>query len=126
MALKRRLHILFVDDDATIVSTSIRVLEGLGHVVNGETQSLKALRVFSEGPEDFDLAILGHEMPDLSGLELSERFRRIRPGFPVILYSGAIDLATTAKIDNAGVQHVVLKRRNVEDLERMMTAAFKR
>jgi CheY-like chemotaxis protein len=65
------------------------LLEKLGYRVSGHHESLNALRAFSEEPDEFDLAIVDHDMPDITGLELGERFRRIRPGFPVMPYSGA-------------------------------------
>jgi CheY-like chemotaxis protein len=94
MHVGRQLHVLFVDDNETIVSASIRMLENLGHSVSGYNESLSALRAFSEEPDEFDLAIVDHEMPDMTGLELGERFRRIRCGFTVMLYSGQVDSAT--------------------------------
>lgn len=38
--------------------------------------------------EDFDLFILDVTFPDGSGIELCKRLRELRPGVPVIFYSG--------------------------------------
>ena len=122
MHIGRQLHLLFVDDDETIVSASTRMLENLGHTVSGYDGSLKALRAFSEEPDEFDLAIVDHDMPDVTGLELGERFRRIRPGFPVMLYSGHLDRATKKTIGAAGLEHVIMKPMTVRKLERIVRA----
>lgn len=91
MAVKsNNLHILFVDDNLTFIKTVTQALTRRGHVVTTETESLNALRTFSENPYAFDIAILDVSMAKLNGLELAQRFRRIQPGFPVILYGGHI------------------------------------
>ena len=37
--------------------------------MSGHNESLKALRAFSEEPDEYDLAIVNHHMPDMTGLE---------------------------------------------------------
>ncbi len=124
MRLKRQLHILFVDADESIVRVSTTLLEKLGYRVSGHNESLKALRAFSEEPDEFDLAIIDHDMPDVTGLELGERFRRIRPGFPVMLYSGYLDGPATETIGAAGIEHVIIKPMTAEKLEKVVRAAL--
>ncbi len=124
MHVERQLHVLFVDDDETIVHASTTMLENLGHKVSGHNGSLKALRAFSEEPDEFDLAIVDHDMPDMTGLELGERLRRIRPGFPVMLYSGHLDGPATKTIGAAGLEHVIMEPMTVKELERIVRAAL--
>jgi DNA-binding NtrC family response regulator len=124
MSFGRQLHILFVARDATIVDSCTRMLEHLGHRASSHDQSLKALRAFSEEPDEFDLAIVDHDMPDITGLDLGERFRRIRPGFPVMLYSGRLDNPTAKTISVAGLEHVVMEPMTVKKLERAVRAAL--
>jgi len=124
MRSHRHLHILFVNDDESLIGPCTEMLEKLGHKVNGQSHSLNALRVFSDEPDEFDLAIIDHDMPELTGLELGERFRRIRPGFPVMLYSGRVDGPTEARIAAAGIGHVVLEPVSVDQLEGAVRAAL--
>jgi CheY-like chemotaxis protein len=124
MHVGRQLHVLFVDGNETMVSASTTMLENLGHRVSGHNESLKALRAFSEEPDEFDLAIVAHDMPDMTGLELGERFRRIRPGFPVMLYSGQLDSLTRQTIGAAGLEHVIKKPMTVKKLERIVRAVL--
>ena len=124
MHVGRQLHILFVDGDETILNASTGMLENLGHKVSGYNESLKALRAFSEDPDEFDLAIVAHDMPDMTGLELGERFRRIRPGFPVMLYSGQVDSSTKQTIGAAGLEHVIMVPMTVKKLERVVRAVL--
>jgi DNA-binding NtrC family response regulator len=119
---KHQLHVLFVDDDTAVVNNTVIMLENLGHKASGYTGSLKALKAFSEEPDDFDLAIVRHDMADMTGLELGERLRRIRPGFPVLLYSGRLDKPTREIIGVAGLEHVIMAPMTVKKLERVVRA----
>jgi CheY-like chemotaxis protein len=100
------------------------MLESLGHRVSGHNESLKALRAFSEEPDEFDLAIVDHDMPEMTGLELGERLRRICPGFPVMLFSGRLDAMTKKTIGTAGMVHVVLEPMTVKKLEKAVRAVL--
>jgi len=124
MRSSRRLHILLVDDDEALLASLTSMLEGRGHTASGQHQSLEALRAFSEAPDEFDLAILDLDMPELTGLELGERFRRILPGFPVMLYSGPVDSTTRERIAAAGIDHVVLEPKTADQLELAVRAAL--
>ncbi len=124
MHVGRQIRVLFVDDNETVVSASTRMLESLGHTVSGHKEGLSALRAFSEEPDEFDLAIVDHEMPDITGLELGERFRRIRRGFPVMLYSGHLDGPTMKTIRAAGLKHVIMEPMTMKKLERAVRAAL--
>jgi two-component system, cell cycle sensor histidine kinase and response regulator CckA len=120
MVSKHPLYILLVDDEEAIISATTFMLECLGHTVKGETQSLNALRRFSEDPDRFDLAILDHIMPDLTGLELAQRFSRIRPGFPVLLYAGYRERPSTQQVEAAGIGRFVVKPKTSEQLGGMI------
>ncbi len=120
MDSRHRLHILLVDDDEFIVDATCSMIERLGHTVRGETQSFNALRRFSEEPDRFDLAILDQIMPDLTGLELAQRFRRIKPGFPILLYAGYRDRPSADKLLAAGVGRFIVKPSTCEALGGMI------
>jgi len=73
--------------------------EYLGHHTDCETDSLNALKVFSENLDQFDLAIIEPMLPDLAGLDLANRFRHIRPDFPVMFYAGYVDQSLSRRIE---------------------------
>ena len=125
MASGRRPHILYLDEDKDVQSITTTMLEHLGCCVRGETDSLKALRTFSEEPDAFNLAILETLMPQLSGLELAARFRRIRPGFPVLFYTGRANRSWARKIEAAGFGWVVFKPLPMDKLGAAIRKALK-
>jgi CheY-like chemotaxis protein len=105
----RTLHVLVVDNDESVCTATTAVLESLGYEAECETESLMALRAFSEDPEKFDFAIIEPVMPGITGLDLAVRFRRIRPGFPVLFYAGYVEESLSSRSEADGFGRVVLK-----------------
>jgi len=64
------------------------VLPQFGYKVTALSDSQKALDIFTQNPESFDLLITDQTMPILLGSELIREIQSITPGFPVILCTG--------------------------------------
>jgi len=125
MVSGQRLRVLVVEDNQDTFNATTAMLERLGHSAKGETQSLEALRAFSEEPDRFDLAILDNVMDGLTGLELAKRFRRMRPGFPVVLYTGYLDRPSAEEIKAAGIgRRAIFKPLTSEELEKVIKEAL--
>ena len=117
MALQQRKHILFVEDDADTRGATTAMLEHLGYRVSAKTQGLKALNIFSKQPYQYDLALVDHGMADMTGLELASRLRRIRPEFPVVVYTGYFDRPSSAQLKAAGMGgRIIIKPATVKEL----------
>ncbi len=84
-------RVLFVDDDPMVTTSTVAMLEQLGHRVLVAPSGALALDVIRLEPK-IDLVITDHAMPGMTGLELAEKLRELRPGLPVILASGYADL----------------------------------
>ena len=124
MSFERRLHVLFVEDDEDAFSVTTAMLERLGCKVTAETRSLGALRRFSKEPELFDLAVLDQKMADLTGLELAQRFKRIRPGFPIVLYTAYLEAPSQAERKAAGIGLVIYKPVTTRQLAEALRVAL--
>jgi DNA-binding NtrC family response regulator len=59
---------------------------------------------------------LVHGIADITGLELAHRMRRVRPGLPVVVYTGYFDAPTAEQLDAAGIGEVVLKPLRLREL----------
>jgi len=90
-------HILIVDDEEPIVNMEKLMLDGLGYKVSAFTNSLAAFKFFQDSPENFSLVVTDVTMPELSGVELLQKIRNIRPSIPLILCSGFSDLMNEEK-----------------------------
>lgn len=81
-------RILFIDDEAMLVSAERERLENLGYRVTAEISGLRALDLFKKNPDQFDLIISDKTMPDLSGHDLAHEIRKVNTEIPIILCSG--------------------------------------
>jgi CheY-like chemotaxis protein len=125
MASRQQKQILFVEDDVDTLEATVALLECLGYSVKAEREGLKALRTFSEEPNLFDLAVLDYKLPDLTGLELAHRIRRIRPGFPVVLYTGYFDKPSTEEVEAAAIGgRIVIKPATRKELSGVLQEAL--
>lgn len=101
--------ILFVDDEEILVDMGVMMLEELGYEATGITDSSEALRLFEANPDHFDLVITDQTMPDMTGLELIDELRRIRPQIPTIVCTGFSTKIDHTNAADLGVQAFILK-----------------
>ena len=124
MASRQRLCILVVDFHKDLVIVTTEMLERLGYLTHGEEESLKALRAFSEDPGNFDLAIIEPVMPELMGVELAVRLRRIRRNFPVLFYTGHVDTSLAQSIEALGLAQPLLGPMGLLEMEAAVDQAL--
>ena len=80
--------LLVVDDEPNLLDLLRRYLGRLGYEVEACGDAPEALARFEGKPESFSMVITDLSLPTLSGEELIERIRQIRPGLPAIITSG--------------------------------------
>lgn len=95
---KRRLTLLFVDDDFLISLSTAALLEDLGHDVIKASSGAAALDVLNSG-KPIDLLITDYAMPGMTGVQLAEAARKLRPDLPILLATGYADLPARAKVE---------------------------
>ena len=111
-------RILFVDDEEDIRFLAKMMLEGLGYTVTVAGNGIEAWRIFTDGPESFDLVITDKTMPELSGLTLAGKIRSVRSDLPVILCSGDQTGIIPAMLGSVGIQKFLEKPFVLGDLAR--------
>jgi len=87
--------ILVVEDDLAVRAAVRRVLERYGYRVLEASNGEQALAVMADSSPEIDLVLSDMVMPEMSGLDLRERLRAIRPALPVLLMSGYSEEAIT-------------------------------
>ncbi len=102
-------RILFVDDEEQLAKVSSRMLEGLGYIVDAETNPLEALELFRKRPDRYHLVITDMAMPQMNALMLLKEIQKIRKDIPVILCSGHNTLVDETKAIEAGFTAYVFK-----------------
>jgi PAS domain S-box-containing protein len=108
-------HILYIDDDESLVLLVQRLLERRGYRVSGYVDQGEALDALRAGPAGFDLVVTDYNMPGMSGLDVARAVRAIRADLPVAVASGFIDEALRAQAEGARVRELIFKASAVED-----------
>lgn len=80
--------ILVVDDEPGVVQLVSRMLQRAGYSVVPAVGPQEALQAFTHSPDAISLVLTDIRMPEINGLELIARLRRIRPQLPYILMTG--------------------------------------
>jgi CheY-like chemotaxis protein len=102
-------RVLLVDDEEMVVGFMRELLEGWGLEVSAHRTGADAQQVFADEPDRYDLVITDQTMPRMTGLELARELAAIRPGLPVILYTGYADGVMDREIEAAGVRATLKK-----------------
>ena len=79
--------LLCIDDSPEIVEYERRILEQSGYLVVTATSARRGLALATMC--SFDAVLLDYQMPEMNGHELANEIRRLRPGTPVVMFSGA-------------------------------------
>ena len=102
-------RILFVDDETSLVKMVTQMLERQGYKVEGKTSSKEALKLFREGPDNFDLIITDMAMPEMPGDRLTQELIKIRTTIPVIICTGHSDRMDEEKALKSGIAAYAMK-----------------
>lgn len=89
----REATVLLVDDEQLVRAVAADMLAELGLKVIETSSGPEALGLLA-GEAGIDLVVSDHLMPGMTGAELAEAIRALRPGIPILLVSGYSDLAS--------------------------------
>ncbi|MET0180272.1 MAG: PAS domain S-box protein [Novosphingobium sp.] len=84
------LTILAVDDDPIVLLNTAAMLADMGHRVYEAGSPRAAAKIFAE--TEIDVLLTDYAMPEMTGAELAQKLRAVRPDLPVIVVSGYADL----------------------------------
>ena len=113
-------HILFVDDEDFQADLGKRLLTRLGYRVTARTDSLEALWLFRQKPDDFDLVITDMTMPAMTGDVLAAKIISIRPDIPVIVCTGYSERIDKEIIKKIGIKELAMKPLAMKDIAEMI------
>ena len=94
----RQLKILLVDDEALVLMGTADMLKDLGHSVVEASSGAEALSIL-EGGEVFDLLMTDFNMPSMTGGQLIEKVKVMRPDLPALIVSGYSDLKDRVSVE---------------------------
>lgn len=109
-------HVLYVDDDETVMVLMESLLQRQGYRVTGHNDPDAALRAVRGEPHGFDLVITDFNMPSRTGLDLAADLVGIRPDLPVVILSGYVSEGVRTQAAQLGVRSVVSKGGSIDEL----------
>jgi len=108
--------VLLVDDEMSVRESTGRLLEELGFNVLVAENGEKGLHTFATHVKDIVAVILDLTMPCLSGGEVFEKIRQLRPHMPVLLSSGYNEENTMERFTGEGLAGFLHKPFSITEL----------
>lgn len=112
-------RILVVDDDPLICELFADVLAHQGHAVTTALNGPTALEEIEKG--HFDIIFLDIFMPEMKGVEVFKRIKRIDPQSKVVIITGYPDERLVQEAITEGPLVILRKPVSTEDIEGVLT-----
>jgi PAS domain S-box-containing protein len=116
--------IMIVDDERALVTLAEEIIAQLGYEPVGFESSCAALEAFRAKPNGFDAVLTDEAMPELTGTELAQEVRKLRPAIPVIMMTGYGGSKLMSQATDIGVHEVLRKPLRRRDLADSLARAF--
>ncbi len=116
--------LLIVDDEKIILSVAADVLEGEGYLVETETNPLEALKRVEK--EKFDFVLTDISMPEMNGLEMVKRIKKIDENIGAIFMTGYANLETAKEAIKTGAYDYIMKPFELVELRAAVTKAVEK
>ena len=96
----------------------------LWYEVSTRISSVEALEAFRARPNEFDLVITDQVMPHLTGLDLADHVKKIRPNIFIILCTGYSELITPQTAYDFGIAKVLIKPVGIWQMKEVVDSAL--
>ena len=108
--------VLLVEDSDVVRDVVVRMLEAGGFTVLTASGGEGALSISRREGVRIDLLVTDIVMPEVSGLELADRFSEERPGVPILFMTGFSEEAVDGKGISGGNRGWILKPFTLEEI----------
>jgi DNA-binding NtrC family response regulator len=115
--------IMLIDDDANSLYALSEILRTSGYHVSAFDSPLAALRALEEGLP-IDLVITDFQMPQMNGIELTEKLSRLRPSIKIIMLTAHGGVDSFFKAFSLGVFDYLNKPVGQAELTKIVKAAL--
>ena len=101
--------LLVVEDEEMLMMSLRMVLIEKGYKVLSAEDGLTALKTYQERKNDIALVLTDLGLPNITGLEVCQRIKKINPKERIILATGFLDPEMKSEFLKAGIQHFLYK-----------------
>lgn len=112
--MKQAAYLLLVDDEDDLRASLQESLEYAGFHVTALGNAMRAREAVDEGM--FDVAVLDIRLPDGSGIELLESFKKVNPDMGIILITGYAEVSTAIEAIRLGADDFLKKPFDPDEL----------
>jgi len=112
--------ILAVDDEEVVLKVNVEMLNSFGYSVLEAKSGAEAVKIFKENKNIIDLVVLDMILPGMSGGEVYDRIKEIKPEVRVLLSSGYSIDGQAEKILDRGCDGFIQKPYNLMDLSKQV------
>ncbi|HEV3188869.1 MAG TPA: response regulator [Polyangiaceae bacterium] len=116
-------RILIVEDEPTLAHMYGRALSLSGHRVDQAADGMEGLKALLS--VEYDLVVSDIRMPGMSGLDLLDKARRLRPDLPFVLMTAQLDVQLYGRAREMGVVRYLLKPVKLDQLTRAVENGLK-
>jgi CheY-like chemotaxis protein len=117
-------RILLADDEDALATMGRLMLDRLGYKVTVKTDSYEALETFRAQPFEFDLIISDKTMPGLTGFDLAQEIKKIRPNVPFIICTGYSDEIEADRAARLEINRLIVKPLSMDDLAKTVRSVL--
>lgn len=118
--------VYIVDDDEAVRDSLSILLESHGIAVKAFESCPELLGELARNGHDRGCLLLDLHLPEMSGLDLLERYPPEKLGMPVVMISGRADPAVKGRALSAGVEAVIDKPFSQDHLLAVIASAMRR
>jgi len=101
--------LLVVEDEEMLMMSLRMVLIEKGYNILSAGDGLTALKIYQEKKNDIALVLTDLGLPNMTGLEVCQRIKTIKPNEHMILATGFLDPEMKSEFLKAGIQHFLYK-----------------
>lgn len=107
-------HLLVVEDDANTLAGLMELLVEEGYDVNGTMHGQDALEIAARQP--IDMVLCDYHLPDVDGLRVCQRLRKLKPKAILFLTSASDCTALRDSARSIGISRVFSKPIDLDEL----------
>ncbi len=109
----KKITILYVEDEEMIRNQTVSMFENLFHKKKKKKNGAEGLETFKTNKNEIDAIVSDINMPELSGLEMSEEIHNIIKDIPILLTTAYTDEEYLLKSLELNIFKYVTKRDSI-------------
>ena len=114
--MSEKIRILIIDDEVDMLETLGDILQEKGYQTETANTGREAITKTNE--HVFNVAIIDIKLPDMSGIEVLQTFRKQHPSMMTIMVTGYTTLQNAVDAVNLGAHAYLIKPIDYESLDR--------